>query len=242
MVSDLSVHERFSGPEIERACGLPARSMELLKRHDLIPAPAIAGSRGKADMYDFKALEVFAATSALVATGKGVVASARIAAALTEELFSIYDEIPWGAGRWHGLKPQSIDVVMNAAGRVIPLQLLRKIITDTDLNIGKAWDEDYRLIIADGVRAYSMSDPRMMVFHPYAVKPTPLVPEFYILPSPRGQDVTIKKVNGEQIYKDFIEAYDFAVGIVQVNFSLAIRQALYEVHDMRRRATAGAGE
>jgi hypothetical protein len=242
MMSDLSEHELFSGPEIERACRLPSRSMELLKRHDIIPAPVIAGSRGKADAYDFKALEVFAATSALVATGKGIVASTRIALAVTEELFSSYDEIPWGAGHWRGLKRESIDVVMNSAGRVIPLQLLRRIIADTELNIGKAWDDDYKLVIADGVRAYSMGDQRMSVFHPYAVKPTPLVPEFYILPSPRGEDVTIQRVNGEQDYKSFIDALDFSIGVVQVNFSLAIRRALYEVHDMRRRAAAGAGE
>ena len=241
-MSDLSKHELFSGPEIERACHLPSRSIELLKRYDVIPVPAIAGSRGKADAYDFKALEAFAATSALLATGKGVVASARIALALTEELFSAYDEIPWGAGHWRGLKNESIDVVINSAGRVIPLQLLRAIIADTDLHIGKAWNDDYKLVIADGVRAYSMGDQRMSVFHPYTVKPTPLVPEFYILPSPRGEDVTIQRVNGEQDYKSFIDALDFAIGVVRVNLSLAIRRALYEVHDMRQRAAVKAAE
>lgn len=236
---DLSVHELFSGPEIERACRLPPRSMELLKRHAIAPAPAIPGSRGKADMYEFKAFEVFAATSALVATGKGIVASARIAIALTEELFSSYDEIPWGAGHWRGLKRESIDEVINERGRVIPLQLLRKIIKDTDKNIGKAWSDDYKLIIADEVRAYSATDQRLAIAHPYKVKATSLVPEFYILPTPRGEDVTIQKVNGEEDYVSFIESLDFAIGVVQVNFSLAIRRALYDIHDMRRRAAAG---
>lgn len=241
-MSEFTADELFYGPEVERACRLPARSMELLKRHDLLPAPVVPGRPGKADAYDFKMFEVLAATSALVATGKGVVSSARIALALTEELFSSYDEIPWGGGHWRDLKPASIGEVMNAEGRVIPLQLLRKIIADTELNIGKAWEDDYKLIIADEVRAYSTGDQRIKVFSPYTVAKTTLVPEFYILPSPRGEDVTINKINGEEDYKSFIEALDFAIGIVQVNFSLAIRRALYEVHDMRRRKAERAGE
>ena len=198
--------------------------MELLKRNSIGPLAAIPGTRGKADAYDFPGFCFFAAAAALHHAGMSVLMASRIAEAICDELFAIYGEVPWGASHWRRLPRDSHHLVLDTNGTVVPLRMLREMIKTGALEVSKALENDYKLIIADGVRAYSTSDQRVSVISPHTVAIGTLVPEFYILPLKRGEQTEIKRVS-EEDSQEFLDALGYAVGIVQVNISLAVRLA-----------------
>ncbi|WP_444454064.1 hypothetical protein ACTTAI_02670 [Rhodobacter capsulatus] len=96
MSGDVDLIGTFTGPELERATGLPDRTVELLIRENLMLGRVTEPGRGRQARYSFRALSRMASIAALAPSTGGYVTAARIINEIAPALEAQYGSFPFG--------------------------------------------------------------------------------------------------------------------------------------------------
>lgn len=247
MAAQPQTDDLFAAPEIERACGMPARSLQFLNRAGHCPEPAEQGSRGRATLYDFDGLSVLAMIGALHSAALPLVPASKIARPIADRYRRTYGAVPWGAAelsRMVAENNQSGLLRWNGDRGIEPTSLHRAVLTIASYTPGRALNSDIRLAMVQEktgrLFVYSVGD--INVPNDYGIE-TKAQAELLVSGIKRGSEGSavesfedifcFEQQNFPDRDKEALLIYERAVARLTVNVSLAIRNTLDAIADAR---------
>lgn len=225
----------FTMPEIERACGLPPRGFEMLKREGLLPASLTKPGRGKLAIFDMKALGAFSTISALDKGLQNLSFAARLAADIHYPLHAKHGVLPFGTEDWHRALPTRPEF-RDSNGEIIHFCVFKAAREARLVSPNKAMDSDYRLAIADNEIIFQARGERLSFVPTSEEDEGSFSPIFWLRSKPgRREGFNIDIIDGtdEAIDRHALSRLKNAVSITQINLSLAMRNILFEIADER---------
>ena len=217
--------------------------MEYLRNQNLLPTPIFPGARGKVSLFDFNAFAELAIIGLVQKLSPSIIYSAKLAKAVVDVLTCAYSQVPFGRGEFDRLllnKGVSLEGIFNENGEVIPLKIMELLKQEPDLyDSGKVMKFDYRLLILNGRHVLSITDGVIAIHNGVHAEGRWWAPEFVIKESVQGSDTVITHLHElsgdvEEVKREFEDAFKNIETRVEINLSLAIRNALDAVVELRK--------
>ena len=236
----------FTLGEIERGCGMPARMGMLLGRYGLTPEPVRPGSRGRAALYDLAALGQMAVTGALSGAVGSYAGAARIAKPLAGSFVRVYGGVPCGmADVQRKLAAAGYDISALRVGDYVNDVLVHRAARSAGLagyRPGHAMANDLQVAVIAVANRRCVFTVAGRALRPDG--PEPLL-EYLIDEDGEQNPVNTYDeavIAGTEQEFDTRLRRDFAQAVValHVNLSLAVRNALDAIYDLRHPQTGGA--
>lgn len=153
MADAIDIIGTFTGPELERAAGLPSRTVELLLREGLMLGRVTEAGRGRQARYSFRALSRIAAIGALAPSTGGFVIAARIVNEISPSLEAQYGSFPFGFNDMQRAvfeKLRASSVLRGSDGEICPYRTIEAAWRNGLENERVKRPNDFVLVILEG--------------------------------------------------------------------------------------------
>lgn len=216
-MSEIDLIGTFTTSEMERATGLPDRSIELLKREGLMPGQVTTPVRGRPARYAFSGLKHLSDVSALSKATDSMVTAARIITAIMSMLPRNYNGFHSHQGdlEWKVLD----DIMRGPDGEICPYRLIETAWRRGLFDECKARPNDFLLLIVDG-EFVGWSTPTWIKQPNSALR--------YAFHG-KSAGVKIEAFEGEREDAIFAERFANAEADLRLNLSLALRRAIIAI-------------
>lgn len=248
MDSNVDLIGTFTVPEMEYAVQLPPRSVELLKREQLMLGQVTPAGRGRQARYDFRVVPRLAMLAALTPLTSGFVAAARLGNALAEEMEWRYGSVPFGVFELQGKVAAKLGGetrIRAPSGDICLFRAFQEAWKHSLTDDAGPVRGDFTIVLWDGgnLGEQTLGGPKYLTGDGGA---SSVAPFLVYRQGRRKDDLAIDLIEDTAAEAEALRQLAGAVTVTTINVALAVRRAIVRIIKLREgyhtSPTCGDGE